>query len=102
MNAIPAICDSVQEGSPLAEALAVPQIFPEDYIEMIDVAETSGTVPEALLRLSPQFEDQARRSLRALTAAISWLVWLCVAAFIVFFIFRIMLWYVNMLGSFAA
>lgn len=93
--ATPRICELVQSGSSLTEALAAPGLFPNDYIEMVDVAETSGTVPEALMRLSPQFEDQARRSLRALTAAIAVLVWLCVAGFIVFFIFRFILWYVN-------
>ena len=51
---------------------------------MVNVGETTGTVPETLNRLSPQFEDQARRSLRALASAAGWAVWCLVAAFIVF------------------
>jgi type IV pilus assembly protein PilC len=51
--------------------------------------------------LSPQFEDQARRSLRALAITAGWLVWLCVAIFIIFLIFRIVLWYTGMLNDFA-
>lgn len=89
----------IHAGEEFSDALASTQLFPEDYIHMVSVAETSGTVPEALNRLSPQFEDQARRSLTTLTATISWLIWASVAAFIVFFIFRFFMWYVGMLND---
>ena len=46
---------------------------------MVSVAEESGTVPEALHRLSPHFEEDARRALKILTSAISVVVWLFVA-----------------------
>lgn len=98
-NATPLVCAGVREGEDLSVVLAESQLFPEDYLHMVSVAETSGTVPEMLHRLSPQFEDQARRSLKALTVAVSWLVWLVVATFIVFFIFRFFLWYVGMIND---
>jgi type IV pilus assembly protein PilC len=66
---------------------------------MVQVGETSGTVPEMLERLSPQFEDQARRSLAALAAALGWLVWLIVAGFIIFIIFRVFSWYMGLLND---
>lgn len=98
-NATPLICAGIREGEDLLVVLTESRLFPEDYLHMISVAETSGTVPEMLHRLSPQFEDQARRSLKALTAAFSFLVWGIVATFIVFFIFRFFLWYVSMLND---
>jgi type II secretory pathway component PulF len=98
-NAAPELCGRVREGQDFSKALAAVGLFPEDFIHMVSVAETSGTVPESLHRLSPQFQDQAQRSLKALTAAISWLVWLAVAGFIVFFIFRFFLWYVAMIND---
>ena len=76
--------------------------FPEEYLQIVEVAETSGTVPETLERLGPQFEDQARRSLGALAAALGWLVWIAVAAFIVFIIFSIVLTYVGMINDAAS
>ena len=97
MGACRTICDDIMEGDDLTTALASSRLFPDDFIEMVSVAETSGTVPEALYRLSPQFEDQARRSLKALTRAMATLVWVTVAGFIIFFIFRFVLWYVNLL-----
>ncbi|MBM80208.1 MAG: general secretion pathway protein GspF [Planctomycetaceae bacterium] len=93
------ISNAIMAGDDLTAALAGSRLFPEDFIEMVAVAETSGTVPEALYRLSPQFEDQARRSLKTLTTVFSGIVWFSVAAFITFFIFRFVLWYVNMISD---
>lgn len=90
---------SVESGDSLTEALAQSELFSNDFIQMVSVGETTGTVPETLNRLSPQFEDQARRSLRTLAAAAGWAVWCAVAIFIIFLIFRIMFWYVNLLDS---
>lgn len=98
-GATPLICAGIREGEDLSVVLEASHLFPEEYMHMVSVAETSGTVPEMLHRLSPQFEEQARRSLKALTAALSWLVWLSVATFIVFFIFRFFLWYVSMIND---
>jgi type II secretory pathway component PulF len=94
-----AICRRVNEGDDLATALRASRLFPIDFLSMVEVAEHSGTVPEALHRLSPQFEDNARRALAALTVFLGWLVWGIVAAFIIFFIFRIALWYVGMIND---
>jgi len=103
MGATPFICDAIKAGDDLATALEKARLFPEDFLHMVSVAEASGTVPEALHRLSPQFEDQARRSLSALTAATAWLVWAMVAVFIVFIIFRLFSFYIgeiNKAGNF--
>jgi hypothetical protein len=49
--------------------------------------------------MSPQFEDQARRSLAGLATALGWLVWAIVAGFIIFAIFSLANFYINMLKS---
>ncbi|MFM9962163.1 MAG: type II secretion system F family protein [Planctomycetaceae bacterium] len=98
-NATPLVCAGIREGEDLSTMLAQSGLFPEDFLHMVSVAETSGTVPEMLHRLSPQFEDQARRSLKSLTVAISLAVWGAVAAFIVYFIFSFFLWYVGMIND---
>ena len=87
----------LMEGDTLTEALNSVQLFPAEFIEMVAVAEESGTVPEALHRMSPQFEEEAHRSLQLLSKAISGLVWLCVAGFIIMFIFKVAMWYTGLL-----
>jgi type IV pilus assembly protein PilC len=89
----------VLAGDELSLALAESRLFPEEYLQMVEVAETSGSVPETLARLSPQFEDQARRSLAMLASTVGWVVWLVVAIFIVFIIFSIMMRYINMINT---
>lgn len=96
---IPMVTAMISAGEELSFALAETGLFPRDYLELVRVGESSGTVPETLDRLSPQLEDQARRSLATLTAALAWLIWGMVAALIVFFIFRIALWYVNLIND---
>jgi type IV pilus assembly protein PilC len=93
------IVHSVESGDTLTEAVSQSDLFSEDFVQMVHVGETTGTVPETLHRLSPQFEDQARRSLRALATAAGWTVWCIVAGFIIFLIFRIALWYVGMIND---
>jgi type IV pilus assembly protein PilC len=95
----PFITSAVMEGSSLTDSLAESRLFTEEFIEMVSVAEESGTVPEALHRLSPQFEEDARRAMKTLTRMISAVVWLFVAGFIIFFVFRFMLWYVGQINN---
>ena len=95
----PFITSAVMEGSSLTDSLAESRLFTEEFIEMVSVAEESGTVPEALHRLSPQFEEDARRAMKTLTRMISAVVWLLVAGFIIFFVFRFMLWYVGQINN---
>lgn len=97
LKASPRAIAAVKSGETLHTALLETGLFPEEYLETIDVAEASGSVPETLDRLSPQFEDQARRALSMLASTLAWLVWLVVAIFIIVLIFRIMFWYVGMI-----
>lgn len=97
--AIPQVNAAVNDGDHLTEALAETRLFTDEYIHMVDVGETSGTVPETLERLSPRFQEDAQRSLAALAAVLGWLIWALVAAFIIFVVFRIAFWYLGILND---
>jgi type IV pilus assembly protein PilC len=102
VGASPQVCGLVMEGEELSTALDESRLFPDEYLSLVQVAETSGTVPETLERLSPQFADQARRSLSALAVTLAWLVWVVVAVFIIFIIFSFVMTYVRMLEGAAS
>lgn len=93
------VTDDVMNGMELSEALGNTRLFPEDFIQIVHVGETTGTIPETLERLSPEFEDQARRSLKALTMTAAWMVWLGVAMFIGYIVIRFAMAYVKLLES---
>lgn len=84
-------------GDELGTALTRSSLFPEEYLQMVEVAEASGTVPETLQRLSPQFEDQARRSLSALASVVGWAVWMAVAGLIIYIVFNFFSGYAKMI-----
>ena len=97
IGATPRMCGLIKQGEELSTVFYDSGLFPVEFLEMVEVAETSGTVPEMLQHMSPQFDEQARRSLSGLATALGWLVWGLVAAFIIFAIFSIALFYVRML-----
>lgn len=83
------IVGRVMAGEPLSDALESTGLFPPDFIEMVDVGETSGTVPETLARISPDLEANAQRSLKTLATTLGYGVWLAVAAFIAYIVIRL-------------
>lgn len=97
--AAPDVIDAVNGGSSLTEALAATQLFPEEFINIVDVGETSGTVPETLHRMSSRFEEEARRSLSALSMFAGGLIWAGVAAFVIYLIFKIAFFYLGILDE---
>lgn len=100
--ATPLVTTMVMEGEDLTDACRATKLFPADVIEMMHVGETSGTVPETLQHLGPQFEERARRALSFLTTVFAGMVWLFVAILITFFVFRIALFYIGMLNAAAS
>ncbi len=96
---IPQVNAAVNDGEHLTTSLADTELFTDEYIHMVDVGETSGTVPETLERLSPRFQEDAQRSLATLAVVLGWLIWALVAAFIIFVIFRIAFWYLGIIND---
>ena len=90
-GSIPQVVAMIRAGEELGYTLNATGLYPREFLELVRVGEATGTVPETLERLSPQLEDQARRSLAAMTAVLAWLIWALVAAMIIFIIFRVFL-----------
>ncbi len=100
--AIPVVWNEVHEGETLAEAFAAPRLFPVEFLQFVETAEQTGTVPEALDRMSHHFDEEAHRAMKTMTAVMARLVWGVVALFIIFFIFRIAMFYVGMINQAAS
>lgn len=54
------LCESTNEGMPLAEALKKTGVFPEYMTDMIDLAENTGRLEDVLLSLQHHYERQNR------------------------------------------
>ena len=99
IGATPRLCGLIKQGEDLSTAINDSGLFTVEFEQMVSVAEASGTVPETLEHLSPQFEESARRSLRALAIAFGWVVWALVATFIIIAIFSLANFYIGMLNE---
>jgi len=95
----PGITQQIKDGVPLSKSLEASGLFPHECIEMISVAEESGSMPETFGRLSKNYFEQADMALRALVTAFTWIIWICVATFIIINIFKFAMMYINMLNG---
>ncbi len=87
--AIPQTWSLLEQGETLSTALTATGLFPIDYLQIVEVSEVSGTVPETLDRLSPKFGEQAKRSMEMMAAILGRIIWTVVAVFIIYIVFSI-------------
>jgi type IV pilus assembly protein PilC len=81
--------DAIEAGQTVLEALSQTGVFPQDFLDVVAMGEESGELVEAMGRVAHMYQAQAEGSLRVLTMLAGWVVWLCVAAIIIFMIFRL-------------
>jgi len=98
----PVIWGAVNDGKTLGNAFRTTRLFPLEFLHFVDTAEETGTVPEAMKRMSHHFDEEAHRALQWLTVLAARMVWGGVAMLIIYFIFRIAMVYVAMLNGAAA
>jgi type II secretory pathway component PulF len=94
------IVDALEEGDSLHDAFSPHGIFPAEFLEVLYTGEQSGSVPEAMGRLSNEYSERAEHQLTILNTVLGWMVWCCVAAIIIFLVFRIFSTYVGILNQF--
>lgn len=97
--ATPHIWNDVKEGETLTSALTRTRLFPADYLQIVDTAEASGTVPESLDRMSHRFDEDAHRAMTWMTAIMARVIWFLVACFIGFIVISFFMKYINMINE---
>ena len=64
-NAVFASVDTVREGKGLSASLAATKVFPELAVEMIEVGESTGALPQMLNSVAEFFEEDVQTNLTA-------------------------------------
>lgn len=67
-NAIAAVHDSVKEGETITAPLEASGIFPPMVISMVDVGEQTGALPEMLLKIADNYDDEVDNAVAAMTS----------------------------------
>lgn len=79
---------SIRSGMTLAETLRNTNLFPEDFITNVDVAEMSGTDAESIDSLAKDYDTRAKTAIKTLAGVATALIWLTVIGALIFLILR--------------
>jgi len=69
-HAIQGIHDSVKEGDTMTMPMEASKVFPGMVISMVDVGEETGALPEMLIRIADNYEDEVDTAVESLTSVI--------------------------------
>lgn len=69
-TAIQKIHDSVKEGDPMALQMGANPVFPGMVVSMVDVGEETGALPEMLMRIADNYDDEVDSAVEGLTSII--------------------------------
>jgi len=62
------VYDSVKEGETITAPLEKSGVFPPMVISMVDVGEQTGALPEMLLKISDNFDEEVDNAVSAMTS----------------------------------
>jgi len=93
--------ERLEDGVPLTEALKQANLFPPDFIDIMEVAEESGTVSESLRRVAPHYAEDAEIAMNRIVSAVAWGAYLTVAGVMAYYIIMLFSQYVSRISSFA-
>lgn len=60
--------DSVKQGDPIAPTLRASRVFPAIVAGMVDVGEQTGALPEMLLKVAENYDDEVDNAVTAMTS----------------------------------
>jgi type IV pilus assembly protein PilC len=67
-NAVVKIHESVKEGETITAPLESARVFPPMVVSMVDVGEQTGALPEMLLRIADNFDEEVDNAVAAMTS----------------------------------
>jgi len=67
-NAVGAVHESVKEGETITAPLEASGVFPPMVISMVDVGEQTGALPEMLLKIADNYDEEVDNAVSAMTS----------------------------------
>ncbi len=67
-NAISQVHESVKEGETITSPLEASGVFPPMVVSMVDVGEQTGALPEMLLRIADNYDDEVDNAVASMTS----------------------------------
>lgn len=67
-DAVQAIHDSVKEGETIVAPMEAASVFPPIVVSMVDVGEQTGALPEMLMKIADNYEEEVDNAVTAMTS----------------------------------
>jgi type IV pilus assembly protein PilC len=67
-NAVSAVHESVKEGETITAPLEASDVFPPMVVSMVDVGEQTGALPEMLLKIADNYDEEVDNAVAAMTS----------------------------------
>ncbi|MFN7139263.1 MAG: anti-CBASS protein Acb1 family protein, partial [Limisphaerales bacterium] len=67
-EAVAAVHESVKEGETITAPLEASKVFPPMVISMVDVGEQTGALPEMLMKIADNYDDEVDNAVAAMTS----------------------------------
>ena len=67
-DAVASVHESVKEGETITQPLEASRVFPPMVISMVDVGEQTGALPEMLMKIADNYEDEVDNAVSAMTS----------------------------------
>ena len=94
-----AIDAEIEQGREFHVSLERSAAFPREFLEGLETAELAGTHSESMHTLAKEYQIRARAGLRTLVGIAIGVVWITIAGTIIYFIFRLAMFYLNTINS---
>jgi type IV pilus assembly protein PilC len=101
-DAVSRVHESVKEGETITQPLEASRVFPPMVISMVDVGEQTGALPEMLMKIADNYEDEVDNAVSAMTSLLEpiMIVFLAViVGSIVIALFLPLIMLIDQLGS---
>ena len=67
-NAVTAVHESVKEGETITAPLEASGVFPPMVVSMVDVGEQTGALPEMMMKIADNYDDEVDNAVAAMTS----------------------------------
>lgn len=98
-SAFQQVARSVREGNPLSKSIDDTNVFPELFVQMVSVGESSSDLPGLLDRVSQYYKRQLDDSLKSLTALIEPVTMVFIGGIVFVFVLGVFLPIMGIVGA---
>ncbi len=98
-NAIAGVHESVKEGETITAPLESSGVFPPMVVSMVDVGEQTGALPEMLLRISDNYDEEVDNAVASMTSLLEPIMIVFLAVIVGSIVIAMFLPLIKMIGS---